>query len=120
MLMYAMYATLLKPYDFSEVDMLSIRTWWCGQLLETFTLESPAGLAGTAISISPSPHLSHTCQSLSSESDAGLAGTPVSLSPSPHFSHTFQSRSCPAGPTGTPITTEDRPFLPPRSPSAYY
>ncbi|KAK7157076.1 hypothetical protein R3I94_006975 [Phoxinus phoxinus] len=106
--MYAMYSTLQKPYDFSEVDMLSIRRWWCGQLLETFTLESPAGLAGRPIS--PSPHLSHTLQSPSSESPAGLADTPISPSPSPHLSHTFQSRSCPSG---TPITTEDSPFLPP-------
>ncbi|CAL8324633.1 unnamed protein product [Boreogadus saida] len=50
--------------DFSEGDMLSIRRWWCGQLLETFMLESPAELAG---SFSPSPHFSHTFQSLSSE-----------------------------------------------------
>ncbi|CAM4597191.1 unnamed protein product [Leuciscus chuanchicus] len=90
------------------VDMPSIRRWWCGQLLETFTLESPAGLAGTPIS--PSPHLSHTLQSPSSESPAGLADTPISPSPSPHLSHTFQSRSCPSG---TPVTTEDSPFLPP-------
>ncbi|CAL8406743.1 unnamed protein product [Arctogadus glacialis] len=72
-----------------------------GQLLETFMLESPAELAGS-FSPSPSPHLSHTFQSLSSESPAGLAGTPSSPSPSPHLSHTLQSG-----------TTEDRPFLPP-------
>ncbi|CAL8372414.1 unnamed protein product [Arctogadus glacialis] len=72
-----------------------------GQLLETFMLEGPAELAGS-FSPSPSPHLSHTFQSLSSESPAGLAGTPSSPSPSPHLSHTLQSG-----------TTEDRPFLPP-------
>lgn len=96
-------------YKQLKVDMLSIRWWWCGQLLEIFMLKRPAGLAGTAISPSASPHLSHTFPSPSSGSPAGLAGTPISPSASPHLSHTFQSQSCPAG---TPITTEDCPFLP--------
>ncbi|KAK7177160.1 hypothetical protein R3I93_001209 [Phoxinus phoxinus] len=40
MLMYALYATLQKPFDFNEADMTIIRRWWCAQVLQKFTVES--------------------------------------------------------------------------------
>ncbi|XP_052003960.1 uncharacterized protein LOC127658620 [Xyrauchen texanus] len=40
MLMYALYVTLGKPFDFSASDMPVLRRWWCHQLLQAFPLAS--------------------------------------------------------------------------------
>ncbi|XP_051811195.1 LOW QUALITY PROTEIN: uncharacterized protein LOC127536032 [Acanthochromis polyacanthus] len=40
MLMYALYTVLNAPFDFTVMDMPSLRKWWCVMLMENFDLGS--------------------------------------------------------------------------------
>ncbi|KAM8854009.1 uncharacterized protein ACB058_010338 [Synchiropus picturatus] len=39
MLMYALCICTDRPFHFSESDMVSVRKWWCVQLMERFSIE---------------------------------------------------------------------------------
>ncbi|KAI7807093.1 hypothetical protein IRJ41_021486, partial [Triplophysa rosa] len=39
-MLYALYVTLSKPFDFAASDIPTIRKWWCYRLLQAFPLTS--------------------------------------------------------------------------------